>query len=143
MNSIQIDKCWRWRWIVLCLIILVILLSGCKSDPNEEFIQGIWYYNDEHLSNIPAESHQSDTWLFENRFFQNASCCFVKSNLNGSYRIQESEKNSIKLELYNIDGDQGGNPISRQTTILITIEINQENDTIKINRTEPYFRITP
>ena len=128
---------------VLALIALAFLLSGCVSDPNEAFIQGIWYYNDEHLSNIPAESHLSENWLFERGTFENVACCFVKVNMQGSYRILESEGNTLKLELFNIDGDQNGIPISKQATVLLTIVIDQENDTIKINRTEPYFRITP
>jgi hypothetical protein len=136
----------RYRYpvrIVLCLVVLAVLFTGCQSDPNDDFIQGIWYYNSEHLANIPAESHQSDNWLFEDRTFQNASCCFVKANMQGKYRILESEENVIELELYDIMGDQGGNPIPSGTTILLRIEIDRENDIIKINRTEPYTRITP
>lgn len=127
----------------LALFILAVLFSGCTSDSNDAFIQGIWYYNDEHLSNIPAESHLADNWLFERGTFENASCCFVKVNMQGKYRILESEGNTIRLELFNIEGDQEGIPISRNATIAIKIVIDQENDTIKINRTEPYFRITP
>jgi hypothetical protein len=133
----------KLRWIVWTSLIAAILLTGCKSDPNEDFIQGIWYYNSEHLANIPAESHQSDNWLFERRTFQNASCCFTKTNMRGSYRILESDENTIELELYEIVGDQGGTAIPDDTTIVLTIIIDQENDTIKINRAEPYTRITP
>lgn len=128
---------------ILALIALIILLAGCVSDANEDFIQGIWYYNDEHLSSVPAESHLSDNWLFERGIFKNAACCFVKVNMQGRYSILESEENSLKLELYDIKGDRGGHSIPPQTTMIITILIDEENDTIKINRAEPYIRITP
>lgn len=134
---------WSPVRFVLCLVALLILLAGCKSDPNEAFIEGIWYYNSEHLSNIPAESHQSDNWLFERKTFQNASCCFTETNMRGSYRILESEEGVIELELYDIVGDQGGTVIQSGTTLFLRIEIDEENDTIKINRTGPYIRTTP
>lgn len=133
----------RLQWTALMLLFTALLLTGCKSDPNEDFIQGIWYYNSEHLANIPAESHQSDNWLFERRTFQNASCCFTKTNMRGSYRVLESEENTIELELYDIVGDQGGAAIQEGTTVVLTIVIDRENDTLKINRAEPYTRITP
>jgi len=136
---INLDK----TWIIPILIFSLILLTGCKSDPNEDFIQGIWYYNDEHLRSIVGESQQEDKWTFANKTFQNTSCCFTKVNLQGSYSILESEENALELELFNIVGDQGGASVAKQTTIVIKIAIDQDNDTIIINRAGPYTRITP
>lgn len=134
---------WNRIWIVICLIVLAFFLIGCKSDPNEDFIQGIWYYNDEHLRSIVGESQQEDNWTFVNKTFQNTSCCFTKVNLQGSYSILESEENALELELFNIIGDQGGASVAKQTTMVIKIAIDQDNDTIIINRAGPYTRITP
>ena len=46
--------------ITLCVLLLClsIVLVGCKKDPRVEFIQGVWYYKDAHLANIPSESAQ-------------------------------------------------------------------------------------
>lgn len=134
---------WNQIWIILALIAFIILFTGCKSDPNETFIQGIWYYNDEHLRGIVGESQQEDRWLFDNRTFQNTSCCFVKTNFRGSYSILKSEENTLELELFDIVGDQGGMAISKQARMPLIIKINLENDTIEINRSGPYTRMTP
>jgi hypothetical protein len=134
---------WEPLWVVICLIVPAFLFTGCKSDPNDDFIQGIWYYNDEHLRSITGESQQEDKWLFDKKTFQNTACCFAKINMQGKYSILKSEANILELELFDIVGDQGGTMVSKQTTINITIKIDQENNTIEINRSGPYTRMTP
>ena len=125
------------------LIFLGAILAGCKPDPNEEFIQGVWFYNDEHLQNLPAESHLTDQWLFDRGTFQRATCCFVTANYTGNYRTLESKEDRLRLELYNLKGDIGNTSLSSKELLEITIIIHADEDTLKIDRAEPYLRMTP
>jgi hypothetical protein len=132
----------RQYFYLIFLVAIALLLSGCSQDPNVKFIQGVWEYKSEHLSNLPGESHLTDTWLFDRGTFKNDTCCFNKGTMQGKYSIVESEENTLKIELYDIQGDQGGHSISSRTEFLIIIEINHEDDTLEINHTDPYYRLT-
>jgi hypothetical protein len=125
------------------LIFLGAALAGCKPDANEEFIQGVWFYNDEHLQNLPAESHLTDQWLFDRGTFQRATCCFVTADYSGNYRLLESEQDHLQLELYNLRGDIGNASLSRQDLLVITLTIQADEDSLQIDRASPYHRLTP
>ena len=130
------------RLVVLLTIWFSVFLTACKADQNEAFIQRVWSYKDPHLSNIPAESAQYDSWIIDRKTFQNESCCFSKASFNGNYRIVQSDEAKIVLELYNLSGDIQGSPLSRDDKLEITIKTDPDADTIQINRTGPYTRLT-
>jgi hypothetical protein len=127
----------RLRKTVFLPVILMIFLAGCMG-ANEEYIQGRWEYQSDHLSNIPAESHAHVTWQFYGGSFYYYYCCFnAEIELTGNYRIMNDEDNIIDLELYNIKGS--GSRGNRQ----IRIKIDPETDTLTIMGTFPFIRLTP
>ena len=131
--------------ITLCVLLLciTIVLVGCKKDPRVEFIQGVWYYKDAHLANIPSESAQVTDWVFENGYFSMDSCCFVKMNYSGYYSIIDRAENELTLELYNLQGQAGDTVLYRTDTLSAIIKIDTEADTLKINNDGPYTRLSP
>jgi hypothetical protein len=143
VNTMRNYRLPHFTGMVTMSLILVFLLTGCSKDPNERFIQGLWYFKDPHLANIPAESAQETQWLFENGLFEAVSCCFSKFNLQGNYRILESEEDILTLELYNLAGDQQGVSVSRQDTTQFRIVLDRENDALTISRAGPFNRLTP
>jgi hypothetical protein len=131
--------------ILLCLLMLLLAmaLTGCKKDPNVEFIQGLWYYKDAHLANIPAESAQTTNWEFYNWTFTLDTCCFYEAYYSGYYRILESKDNKLTLELYHLQGTIGGTVLHRDDPMTIVIKIDPEADTIRITGDGPYTRVGP
>jgi hypothetical protein len=132
------------RYIVsILLLCLSVVLVGCKKDPRVVFIQGVWYYKDAHLANIPSESAQVTTWVFENGYVSMDSCCFVKMNFSGYYSVTDRSENELTLELFNLQGQAGDTVLYRDDTLNAIIKINPEADTILINHDGPYTRNSP
>ena len=131
--------------IFVCAVLLCfsVVLVGCKKDPRVEFIQGVWYYMDAHLANIPSESAQVTDWVFENGYFSVDSCCFVKMNFSGYYSVKDRAENELTLELYNLQGQAGDTVLYRRDTLSAILKIDTEADTLKINNEGPYTRIGP
>lgn len=131
--------------IFVCAVLLCFsaVLVGCKKDPRVEFIQGVWYYLDAHLANIPSESAQVTDWVFENGYFSMDSCCFVKMNFSGYYSVKDRAENELTLELYNLQGRAGDTVLYRTDTLSAILKIDTEADTLKINNEGPYTRIGP
>jgi hypothetical protein len=128
-------------WVFILLIAMMI--SGCKKDPQVEFIQGVWYYKNVHLQNIPGESAQVTTWVFDNGYFSIDSCCFAKAYYSGDYYISDKQDNQLTLELFDMKGQLGGTVLHKDDTQTIVIKIDTEADTIKISGDGPYTRIGP
>jgi len=147
MHSERIDQTQRFMftrtllWTTMLIIVLVV--SGCKKDPRVEFIQGGWYYKDAHLANIPAESAQGTSWEFDNYYFSIDSCCFTEAYFSGYYSISERDENKLTLDLYNMRGQMGGMNINKDDTMTIVITLDPEADTIKVSGDGPYTRIGP
>lgn len=120
-----------------------MLLAGCRMDPNEDFIQGIWSYEDPHLLAVVAEQHLTDQWIFDRGTFQNNACCFSEVYISGNYHITKNEGDHLVLELYNLKGDIQGKPVSRKDTLQINVVIHSEDDTLEIGRGGPYIRLNP
>lgn len=129
------------RLIGLAAFALGGMLVGCRTDPNLEFIQGIWYYNDPHLRDAPGESNMESTWVFLRGSFQHSVCCFAKVNESGWYRLVEADDRGMTLELFNLEGHVGGIPHSRKDSFVIKLVIDREVDTLKIGTDGPYQRI--
>jgi len=128
-------------WTTMLIIVLVV--SGCKKDPRVEFIQGGWYYKDAHLANIPAESAQVTNWEFDNYYFAIDSCCFTEAYFSGYYSISERDENKLSLELFNMRGQMGGTALNKDDTMTIVITLDPETDTIKVSGDGPYSRVGP
>lgn len=128
-------------WILFACIAL--LLGGCKRDPKVAFIQGIWYYHDVHLANIPGESAQETSWEFDNGYVSMKSCCFVKMNFSGYYSISARSENELTLDLFNLEGQYGGTALHRDDALIAVIRIDTATDSIKINNDGPYTRLSP
>ncbi len=123
--------------IVFVLLLLMISLTGCKMGANEEFIQGQWQFEVEHLKNLPAEPHLTMIWAFDGGYFYYDGCCFNQdSNLKGNYRILREEGNVLTLELYNVVGTETG--IGGE----LRIEIDPATDSLTIINAGPYLRMT-
>lgn len=129
--------------VYLLILCLSLALAGCKKDPKVSFIQGEWYYKDKHLANIPGESAQETKWYFDNGYFSMDSCCFVKANISGYYSISDRSENELTLDLFNLEGQQGGMALHRDDTAFAQIKIDFDTDTVMINSSGPYTRISP
>jgi hypothetical protein len=126
-----------FRHIVFSSFVLMIFLAGCMG-PSEEYIQGRWEYQSEHLSNIPAESHLHVTWEFYGGSFYYYYCCFnAEIELTGHYRVLSNEENNIDLELYDVKG------AASRINSEIRIKIDPDTDTLTIMGTSPFIRLTP
>ena len=123
-----------WQPIGLAAL---IALAGCRSDPNEPFIQGYWRYSDPHLGAQVSEKGQVTTWIFDEGGFRTDACCFFEQHLSGRYRIVKSEGDALILELYALDGNL------KSDRLQIQVIIDREADTLKIQRAGPYQRLTP
>jgi len=127
---------------VLAILLLVSLsLTGCKMDANEEFIQGQWYDNNDHLSNIPAESREETFWSFDNKTFEVYGCCFVEMEYSGYYRVIKSDGDTLLLELYQLKGQSAGIVYSPSDTLELTIKIDRQADTIELGKSDPHIRV--
>jgi hypothetical protein len=118
------------RLIFLSIIFIFLsgLLVGC-SDPNDEYIQGIWAAGDVHYW---AE------WVFENGYYTYTSMISIHGTTQqryGYYRIIKSEGDQLILELTN---DSSSDPFDETAEIAITID--READKLKIGRNE-YNRV--
>ena len=129
--------------VYLLMICLPFALVGCKKDPKVSFIQGEWYYKDKHLANIPGESAQETKWYFDNGYFTMDSCCFVKVNISGYYSISDRSEDELTLDLFNLEGQQGGMALHRDDTAFAQIKIDFDADTMIINSSGPYTRLGP
>lgn len=127
---------------VVLLVLLAMLLTACKADPRLEFIQGGWYYKDAHLANIPGESAQVTTVEFDNGYVSMDSCCFTEVYFSGNYSVAEKEENSLTLDLFNLKGHTGGFNLTRNDAMVMMIKIDPETDTIKINGSGPFERVS-
>jgi hypothetical protein len=147
MYEKRIDR-YRWNgqsrimfWAFI--VILALVISGCKKDQKLEFIQGSWYYNDAHLENIVGEPEQVTTWVFYNSSFTMDSCCFYEAYYSGYYYVTDKQDNQLTLELFNMKGQIGGTVLFKDDTQTIVIKIDSEADTIKVSGDGPYTRISP
>ncbi|MFZ2098746.1 MAG: hypothetical protein WAV05_19100 [Anaerolineales bacterium] len=131
------------KLLFVLMILLSLTLAGCKKDPRVTFIQGLWYYKDAHLANIPGESAQVTNWEFDNGYFSIYTCCFYKANYSGYYSVVERTENKLTLEMYDLKG-QTGDLIFHQDDIINTVlKIDAETDTLLINGDGPYTRVAP
>jgi hypothetical protein len=56
----------RNRLLSLFLMLTIALaLTGCKPDPNVQFIHGTWYHSDAHLGSVVGELGQETYWTFD------------------------------------------------------------------------------
>jgi hypothetical protein len=122
------------------LLLLALSLAGCQMDPNEAFIQGQWYDNNDHLSNIPAESAQESFWSFDNKTFEVYGCCFVPMSFSGYYRVLKNEGDSLLLELYHLQGENGGMVYDTADTMPLRIKIDRQADSIMIGSSDWFTR---
>ena len=122
---------------LLFLISVGIDISGCRMDPNEEFIQGSWYYLDPHLEQMTSEAQLEVFWTFDRGSYEYYACCFVKMQQTGRYAFIRSEGDSLYIEMFNPNGDTRAEPVEMK------IVINREAGTIKIPGSGELTRTMP
>jgi hypothetical protein len=125
------------------IFLLSIALVGCKKDPKAAFIQGTWYYKNAHLANLPGESAQTTTWEFDNGYFSVASCCFTKAYFSGYYSITDRKEDKLFLELYQLKGQNGEIVLHKDDTLDLEISVDIDADSLKINSSGPFTRLSP
>lgn len=126
-------------WVLILLTTTATLLSGCMSE-NEKFIQGSWYYFDEHLGSIVGESELIIQWGFGNGVFTYDACCFnIDETVTGRYEVFESTENTITLRLFNTRGSS----ILNYDNVKLPITIDRQNDTISPYGGDSFIRSTP
>jgi len=107
------------------ILLLIITLSACTLDPNDQFIQGTW-----EITN-PEAGFEFFQWSFSNGTFTREQEIDRANTLytTGSYRVIESSGDDLILELFDYAGDRisyENNPMT------IKIEIDRANDTARI-----------
>jgi hypothetical protein len=106
--------------------------------PAEEFIQGIWYYDEEHLYRYIAESRLEVFWTFDGGQFAYDVCCMnIDEHITGQYRVLEETEDSITIQIFNVKGS------GARYNGTYKIAIDRENDTISILGGGPFIRVTP
>jgi hypothetical protein len=123
--------------LVLMIVPVAMLAVSCHGDPNEMFIQGTWYNNDEHLKQVVGESPLETWWTFDRGVYEVSACCFVKTSETGRYEILKSEGDSLTLELFNRNGEVS------DARAQIKIVIDREAETLRIQRAGPFERVGP
>jgi hypothetical protein len=114
-----------------------LIVGACTPDQNETFIQGSWFYNDQHIQEQIGETFEETIWVFDRGTYETYSCCFVKFQMYGRYDILESESDKLILELFNINGKFNSERVQ------IAISIDREADTIRLLRAGPFTRMVP
>lgn len=124
----------------ICILVLIaagMILSGCAMDPNEEYIQGSWYYLDQHLQDVIGESQLEVFWSFDRGAYEYYACCFVRTQQTGRYAVTKSEGDELYIELFNPDGDTRAEPVG------VKIVINRDEGTIKVQGSGEFRRRVP
>jgi hypothetical protein len=122
---------------LLLMISIGSILSGCRMDPNEEFIQGSWYYLDPHLEQMTSEAQLEVFWTFDRGAYEYYACCFVKQHQTGRYAVIRSEGDDLYVELFNPNGN------TRTEAVEFNIVVNREAGTIKIPGSGEFTRTMP
>jgi hypothetical protein len=120
---------------ILLLLLLILTLSACKLDSNEQFIQGTWEIAQADVDN---EFFQ---WEFNNGTFTRQQEIDRGDMLytTGRYRLVESDADVLTLELFDYSGDRisyENNPMT------VKIEIDRADDTARITNTL-FVRVSP
>lgn len=128
-------KTFRPSPLLLFTFSLLLTLTACKLDPNEQFIQGTW-----EIAQTDSENRYF-RWEFNNGTFTRAQEVDSVTSFytTGQYRLVESDGNILTIELFNFNGDRisyTNNPAT------LKIEINQETDTARIQNVD-FVRISP
>lgn len=124
-------------WMLLGLGILSSLLAACTPDTNETFIQGSWYYNDQHIQEVIGESYSETYWNFEGGTYETYTCCFMTFQQFGRYNILESDGDTLILDMFNTDGKFNSEHFQ------LGIRIDRQAGTIRIGPTGPFTRTLP
>ena len=115
------------------ILLFLLLLSACASDPNAAFIQGTW------ISNADSAGAGSGQLAVEWQFSRGGFILHQEIDpgewmlSQGSYRVVESEGNVVMVELYNISGDRF---TYNNLPVTYKIEIDREAGKIRINSRE-------
>jgi hypothetical protein len=129
------------RKIRLFTVILfsLALLTACMS-PNEEFIQGDWFFDHQEIRANPDAYHlpfeDREEFTFDHGHYRYYSCCNHNINESGRYNISKSEENIIVLDLV----CETGNCFTDRIQVMITID--KGKDTLRFFRTT-WQRIYP
>jgi hypothetical protein len=117
----------KFIYIISCLIFTTVLV-GC-SDPNNDYLQGVWYRGD---------VHYFDRWTFDRGSFTHQfEITPMDTNLvQGHYSVLDSQGDRITLELFDIQSTFE----AEDTEILVVID--KQRDMIRITG-KTYSRVFP
>jgi hypothetical protein len=125
------------KTVLIGVILLFSFLAACTPDQNEAFIQGSWYYNDQHIEDQVGESYEETFWTFDRGTYETHTCCFIKFQQYGRYDIVQSDGDKLVLELFNINGKLNTERVQ------VAITIDRQADTIRLLRAGPFTRLAP
>lgn len=110
-------------------LLLLTFLAACIT-PNQEFLQGIWYYDNLKALTDPTSYHVPyedwEEFVFERGNYRYTSCCNRKINETSRYYVVSIEGNEIVLDLV---GETG---IEFTDGTQLKIMIIKENGRLKI-----------
>ena len=113
---------------ILVLSLLLLGLTACAPDPNENYIQGSWQ-----AVEFASTGEGFFEWRFNNGAFLRKQEIDKNTMLisSGKYRILESGENLLVLELYDLKDDRF---TYSNAPVEIRIEIDQVNQQISVDR---------
>ena len=112
----------------LIILLLLITLSACAFDPNEEFIQGSWQIAQPGAGNEFFQWHFSNGTFIREQKIDGGSWLYT----TGRYQLIESKGDVLTLELFDFSGDR----ISYENNPMrIKLEIDRANDSVRITNT--------
>ncbi|GAB4580365.1 MAG: hypothetical protein Fur0022_31050 [Anaerolineales bacterium] len=121
--------------VTFCLL----AVTGCTPDPNHEFIEGQWIFDDPHLQDVIGQSFLEHVWVFHEGNFSYEVCCLHEIYMRGYYDIVESGDGYVIMDLYNIEANEAIYETEQQ----IRITLDHVADTIIISHSGPYTRAFP
>ena len=116
--------------LLLPLVLILLSLTACAPDPNEEFLQGRWIFANEGGNDRSGPAHVFYEWVFAGGTFSREFAVAVPMTLYGNYRILESRENYLRLEIYNLNGTESYAYTDQKGEIVI--KLYPEKDQIKI-----------
>jgi hypothetical protein len=127
------------RSLIVFHLMTVLLVSGCRLSPNDEYIQGVWTFANEFNDPMATGVHLLQEAQFGGGkfyFYREVWAGFPES-VEARYRILVNDGDKMTLELFDVSAARS--VLDDGAQILLILE--RETDELRINRVL-YYRST-
>lgn len=88
--------------VFVLLLLTSLTLSGC-TDKNEAYIQGDWFFSAAGVVGVTDQTNVHTYWHFGDGRVGAHSCSDDYPDINAHYRVVESDRDALLLELFDIE----------------------------------------